>query len=254
MSSIRGLIADVIRSSYVDGPGHRYVVFVQGCTFNCVGCHNPHTITRRPTAESRWMTVDEVVADITQVAPFLAGITISGGEATTQWRFVLALFEAMAADPSLRHLTRLIDSNGDAPTFVWDSLAPLTDGVMVDLKAIDPEVHRELTGRDNSQVLASICHLAELEQLQEVRLLIVPDVNDSSEQLAATAQFLAGLKLRVPVVASGFRHHGTRPAAHRWREATADDIDAVVEALVAGGLDREQVSTRGVDRLGATVG
>lgn len=254
MSAIRGLVADVVRSSYVDGPGHRYSLFMQGCTFNCPGCHNPQTIARRPTPESRWMTIDEVVADIAETAPFLAGVTISGGEATNQWRFVLALFETLGADTALAHLTRFIDSNGDAPSYVWEALAPFTEGVMVDLKALDPVVHQQLTGRGNETVLASIRQLARLERLHEIRMLIVPGMNDSAEQMAATAEFLGEVDSGVPVVLLGFRHDGTRPAARRWREATAEDLDAVYDALVAGGLDPARVSVRARGQLGAGVG
>src|SRR5690606_11369667 len=84
----RALVADVVDASCVDGPGNRYVVFLQGCTFRCTTCHNPHTIARRATAGARWTTVHELVDDIAARAPFLSGVTVSGGEATLQWEAV----------------------------------------------------------------------------------------------------------------------------------------------------------------------
>jgi pyruvate formate lyase activating enzyme len=250
MSSTRGLVADVVRSSYVDGPGNRYVVFVQGCTFNCVACHNPRTIPRHSVAGTRWMSVDEVVADIAEVAPFLTGVTVSGGEATTQWRFVLELFQRLADEPALCHLTRLVDSNGDTDPEVWDALAPVMHGAMIDLKALSWPVHHDLTGRGNESVLASIRHLSRIDRLTEVRLLIIPGVNDTEEQLAATAEWLARLDPVPPVVVLGFRHQGARRVALRWREATPDDLERVVEQLVAHGLDPEHTMVRGAGRFG----
>lgn len=236
---MRGLLADVVPSSYVDGPGNRYVVFMQGCSFDCLACHNPHTICRRPTARSRWVDVESLVHEIVDAAPFLSGVTVSGGEATLQWEFVLELFRRLRADPATAHLGTLVDSNGDAEPVVWTRLAEVMDGAMLDLKAIDPDVHRFLTGHGNERVLASIRRLAELDRLAEVRLLVIPGVNDAPEHLAATASFLGGLATTPPVRLLAFRHQGTREVARRLREATDDDIRRVEAALLAA--DRQLV-------------
>jgi pyruvate formate lyase activating enzyme len=229
-----GLVADVVRSSCVDGPGNRYVVFLQGCTFNCLACHNPHTIARREVVGSRWMSVDDLLADIRTAAPFISGITVSGGEATCQWPFVLELFQAIRHE--LPGLTTLIDSNGDASIEVWDTLAPWMDGAMVDLKALDGELHELLTGRPNRTVLASITHLADIGKLHEVRLLLIPGVNDGRALLAHTAAWLVEHAPGVPVRLNGFRRLGTRPIAHTFRDATADDLARAAEVLASGGV------------------
>jgi pyruvate formate lyase activating enzyme len=191
-----------------------------------------------------------VVADIAEAAPFLSGVTVSGGEATVQWQFVHELFRWLAEDPATAHLTRLIDTNGDAEPVVWDTLAGSMHGAMVDLKALDPEVHQVLTHRDNARVLASIRQLAELGRLHEVRLLVVPGINDTPEQLAATARWLAELDPAPPVVVQGFRHHGARPAARRWSEATPEDLDAAAARLIEHGLDPRQTVVRAGGRVG----
>lgn len=238
------LVADVVDASCVDGPGNRYVVFLQGCTFNCVACHNPHTIGVGPSAGAAWRDVAELHREIAERAPFLSGVTVSGGEATMQWGAVHDLFGRLAADPATAHLTRLVDSNGDAPPEVWEVLATSMDGTMVDLKALDPEVHRSLTGRPNDRVLASIRQLAALDRLTEVRLLVVPGMNDTPEQLAATAAWLGELDPVPPVIVQGFRHAGTRPVAHRLREATAADVERAAASLVAEGLPAALVHAR----------
>jgi pyruvate-formate lyase-activating enzyme len=95
---------------------------------------------------------------------------------------------------------------------------------MIDLKALDVDTHRFLTGHDNARVLASLTHLDAIAKLTEVRLLLVPGVNDSPEQIEATAEWLLGLRSEPTVVLSAFRHEGTRRIAHQFREATADDL------------------------------
>jgi pyruvate formate lyase activating enzyme len=240
----RFLVADIVDASCVDGPGNRYVVFLQGCTFNCVACHNPHTIGRAPGCGGRWLDVEDVAADIASKAPFLSGVTVSGGEATLQWQAVRYLFERLAADPTTAQLTRLVDSNGDADSHVWTGLAPWMDGAMIDLKAFDPEVHAELTRRSNSRVLASIRQLDELERLAEVRLLIIPGVNDDDDQLAGTARWLTALEPVPRVVVQGFRREGTRDAARSFREATTADLEAVASTLIAYGLPALCITVR----------
>jgi pyruvate-formate lyase-activating enzyme len=219
----------------VDGPGNRFVVFLQGCGFDCLACHNPHTIPRA-TPRARGITVADLVEEIRPAAPFLSGVTVSGGEATLQAPFVRALFTALRADDDLSRLTTFVDTNGSAPRAVWDDLLPVTDGVMVDLKALDPQVHTYLTGHANDLVLESIPHLARARKLHEVRLLLVPGVNDSPEQLGRTAAWLLSVdpELRVKVI--GFRAHGVRAAARGWAEPTPEQREDYRALLTAAGV------------------
>lgn len=240
--STPGLLAEVLPSSWVDGPGNRFVVFTQGCTFDCIACHNPSTITRcSATSTQRTATVSDLLVQIREVEPFLSGVTVSGGEATLQPKFVKALFWAIKHDRRLSRLTTFVDSNGDAPVAVWDRLLPVLDGVMVDLKALDPGVHRVLTGQPNDRVLASIRHLALQERLYEVRLLLVPGFNDSPEQLAATGAWLAGLDPAIRVVVIGFRAHGVRPAFRSLHQPTAEELTADAEVLRGAGVPNVHV-------------
>lgn len=252
MSSTRGLVADVVPSSFVDGPGNRYVVFLQGCTFNCLACHNPHTIPTHAANGATEIDVDTLVAEIAAAAPFLSGVTMSGGEATLQWEFVDELFRRLEARADTAHLTRLVDSNGDAGPEVWEVLARSMDGAMIDLKALDPDVHRYLTGRGNERVLASIRRLADLGRLAEIRLLVVPGVNDTPDQLAATAAFMGAVDTTAPITLIGFRRLGTRAVAERFREATDDDLAAAAGVLTANGIDADRICGVGQRRYGAT--
>jgi pyruvate-formate lyase-activating enzyme len=228
-------VADLVNHSVVDGPGNRFVAFLQGCTFDCIACHNPQTIPfRSPLA--RWMTAGELVDAVREVEPFISGITISGGEPTLQPIFVRTVFDLLRSDPELRRLTTFVDSNGDAPRDVWDALIPVMDGAMIDLKALDPELHVRLTGVVNNAVLASIRHLAAAERLHEVRLLLVPGINDAADALQRTAAWLLGVDPAIRVKAIGFRRHGVRRHGAEWREAADDDLARYREVLEAAGV------------------
>jgi pyruvate-formate lyase-activating enzyme len=228
-------LADVVPFSWVDGPGNRFVVFTQGCPFDCLACHNPKTIA--PCGpDTRFTDVGRVLDEIREVEPYLAGVTVSGGEATAQWRFVRDLFTEVRADPQLGRLTTYVDTNGHALPRVWDELLPVTDGFMVDLKALDPEVHHRLTGRGNELVLDSIRYLHSHGKLAEVRLLLVPGFNDSAEQLARTAAWLADLDPALRVVVIGFRPHGVRDEYADLPEAGPEVLDRARTALQDAGL------------------
>jgi pyruvate formate lyase activating enzyme len=234
MSSTRGLIADTVTFSCVDGPGNRFVVFMQGCNFDCIACHNPQTIAVLHDlhgALSR--SVDDVLADIRRAAPFLSGITVSGGEATLQADFVGALFAAVKADPALQRLTCFVDSNGAAPRTVWDDLLPVMDGAMIDLKCLDPDTHLAMTGQPNDQVLDTIRYLHTHGRLYEVRLLLLPGVNDDPALLASTAAWLAEVDPAMRVTLIGLRTHGVRPCDRPLVEPTADQMEAY-RAILAG--------------------
>lgn len=136
-----------------------------GCDFDCVACHNPQTIPGHAPVDGHHpthRTVGDLLVDIRRAAPFISGITVSGGEATEQSRFLRGLFEAVRADPALAHLTCFVDSNGGCDPALWNDLLSdgLLDAAMIDLKCLDPAVHERMTGRPNDRVLASIRHLA----------------------------------------------------------------------------------------------
>jgi len=232
---VSGLVAGTVPFSAVDGPGNRYVVFLQGCGFDCLVCHNPATIPMHPRGLAP-TTVADVLAGIREAAPFLTGVTVTGGEATAQPHFLLELFTALAADPATAHLTRFVDSNGDTDPRVWQRLAPVTDGVMLDLKALDDEIHVVMTGSSNARVLTSLREVHHRGLLYEVRLLIVPGLNDTEPQLRATAAWLLALDPQLRVRLIGMRKQGTRVLARDLLEATPADLARCRATLADAGL------------------
>ena len=170
------------------------------------------------------MGVSEVLDDIRAAMPYISGITVSGGEATVQHEFVLELFKEIKRLPEFAHLTTFIDSNGNAPESIWNSLAPFTDGVMLDLKALDDATHIALTGSSNAVVLESIKFLDSINKLFEVRLLLVPGQNDSDEELIKTAVWLKSINPEMKIKINAFKTHGVRATARDWPEVSEEDL------------------------------
>ncbi len=237
-----GLLAGTVPESTAAGPGRRFVVVLQGCTFNCLVCDHPATIPHREVEGSRWVDVDELVESIRAVHPRISGVTVAGGEATCQWPFVVDLFGALGDDEELSGLTRLVHTNGDAHATVWELLGPWMDMAVVELKAFDPLVHRFLTGQDNARVLATVELLAARRQLHEVHLLLVPGVNDSDRELLRTADWLQRVAPGVPLRLRGFRPEGVRRLAEGFDEMSPDELRRAVATLSLAGV--VEVTTR----------
>ena len=225
-----GFVAGTINFSVVDGPGNRFAIFLQGCNFDCVACHNPQTI---PHADGTHFatTVDDLLIKIRKAAPFISGITVSGGEATQQTEFVHTIFTRVKADPQLGRLTCFVDSNGACPPSTWDLLDPVLDGAMIDLKCLDPAIHVSMTGRPNDEVLASLRQLHALGKLYEVRLLLLAGVNDDPALLRRTGEWLAALDPQMRVKLIGFRAHGARPHDPPLVEPRLDQREAAAKLL-----------------------
>jgi len=229
------LTADVIAFSWVDGPGNRFVLFMQGCNFNCIACHNPQTIPLQ-SPKAKTLSIDEVITRIKNSMPYISGITVSGGEATIQFEFIEELFKTIKSTPELAHLTTFIDSNGNTPRPIWELLAPVTDGVMVDLKVLDPVKHQALTGHTHESVLNSIKFLAARGLLYEVRLLLIPGINDSDIELRDTANYLLSIDPLMRLKINAFKAHGVRASARQWRDVCDDDATRYRKVLTENGV------------------
>ncbi|HGH3372037.1 TPA: YjjW family glycine radical enzyme activase [Kluyvera cryocrescens] len=196
-----------------------------------------HLCPQQATPMAQVMSVEQIIQQINKVAPFIEGITVSGGEATTQLPFICALFLRIKETAELRHLTCLVDSNGELPITGWEKLHPLCDGVMVDLKSWDNAHHLALTGKSNARIKQSIQWLAQQGMLSELRLLVIPEHTDYLQESVALSEFIAGLG-EIPVRLNAFHAHGVYGEAKTWRSAGPQDIEAVSQALQAGGITR----------------
>ena len=196
MSICKGRISTTESFGSVDGPGIRFIVFVQGCRYRCQYCHNPETWERAGGYEA---TPEEMFREALRYRPYWkerGGITVSGGEPLLQLEFVTELFR-LAKE---KGVNTVIDTAGepftyDEPFFsAFEELLPLTDLFLLDLKQIDDDVHRALTGTSNESALALARFLSERGKRMWVRHVLVPGWTTGEEDLRRLSEFIAGLK------------------------------------------------------------
>ena len=179
----------------VDGPGIRYVLFMQGCPMRCQYCHNPDTWEVGGGTE---ITAEEVMAEYKKNESFYknGGITVTGGEPLLQVDFLTELFSAAKK----RGIHTCIDTSGITFSETnteyirkLDKLMELTDLVMLDIKHIDPEMHKMVTGKENKNILAFAKYLDEKNIPLWVRHVVVPALTDDPAYHEKLGEFLAAL-------------------------------------------------------------
>ena len=185
-----GFVHSFTTGSAVDGPGVRVVVWLTGCQFRCVFCHNPDTWKLKngiPVPLAR--AVEEVRKYRHGLGTMHGGLTVSGGEPLLQDRFLVRLFTAIKETKI--HTT--VDTNGHLGDRLSDEDLQACDLVMLGLKALDPDLHRRITGMDNGPVLAFARRLAALRRPMWLRYVLVPGLTDRADDLKQIADFAAGL-------------------------------------------------------------
>ena len=180
----------------VDGPGVRFVIFMQGCPMRCKYCHNPDTWEMNVGTQRSAMSLIE---EYERNRPFYknGGITVTGGEALMQIDFLLELF-ALAKE---RGIHTCLDTSGITYQPVeseynrkLDKLMELTDLVMLDIKHIEPDAHKRLTGRPNEPILAFAKYLESREIPVWIRHVVVEGYTDDPTALERLGEFIGSLK------------------------------------------------------------
>lgn len=174
-----------------DGPGLRYVVFLQGCPFRCLYCANPDTIDA--VGESKATDPSYILEQAVSMKPFFGrrgGITFSGGEPTVQAEALIPLFRQLKE----AGIHICVDTNGG----VWNShveeMLSLADLVLLDVKEIDAERHRHITGRSNEQTLRTAAWLEENGHPFWLRYVLVPTLSDAEADLQALGEHFKDYK------------------------------------------------------------
>ncbi|MFC3927138.1 pyruvate formate-lyase-activating protein [Streptococcus caprae] len=197
-SQVTGMVHSTESFGTVDGPGIRFIIFLQGCKLRCQYCHNPDT-WEMETNNSRVRTVADVLREAMQYRHFWGangGITVSGGEAMLQLEFITALF--IEAKKHGIHTT--LDTCGFAyrPTPEYqeklDVLLAVTDLILLDLKEIDPDQHKFVTRQSNKNILLFAQYLSDKGIPIWVRHVLVPGLTDIDEHLIELGKFVEGLK------------------------------------------------------------
>lgn len=178
----------------VDGPGIRFVLFLQGCALRCQFCHNPDTWD---TKTGRVMSVDEVIEEIEPYLPYYrasgGGVTFSGGEPSLQAPFLAALGRELKRRFDL-HIT--MDSSGfcEPSHLASTRLLEVLNLILLDLKIIDETKHRALTTQSNERILRMAHYAAEQGTKLWIRHVVIPSItteNDDLIKLANTIKKLA---------------------------------------------------------------
>lgn len=191
----QGRVHSVESFGSADGPGVRYIVFLQGCPMRCRFCHNPDTWNFEG---GELKEADEILDEAERYRRYWkngGGITVSGGEALAQAEFVAELFEKAhergintCLDTSLAPYT-----TEGAAAEAQKRVFAAADLVMADIKHIDSAEHKKLTGRDNANILACLTWLAEQGQAMWIRHVLVPGITDNDDYLRRTRAFIESL-------------------------------------------------------------
>ncbi|MDI2112882.1 pyruvate formate lyase 1-activating protein [Commensalibacter nepenthis] len=185
---ITGRIHSVESFGTVDGDGIRFIVFVQGCLMQCLYCHNPDALDIKG---GQTVTVPELMKEIVTYKSFLqpngGGVTASGGEAVLQAKFITELFKAVHQE----NLTTCLDTNGYVGDYNQDiiNLVNESDLVMLDLKQINDDIHRKLTGISNQYAKRFAEYLYQQHKRTWIRYVIVPRWTDDNESAHLLGQF-----------------------------------------------------------------
>ena len=176
----------------VDGPGVRFVVFFQGCPMRCLYCHNPDTWK---VNENQKLTVTDILNKYDGVKEFCkGGITATGGEPLLQIDFVTELFR----EAKNKNIHTVLDTSGVTftpdDTLKFDELKKHTDLVMLDIKHINDEEHKKLTGHTNKNILAFAKYLSDNNIPMWIRHVVVPEITYNEKYLKELGQFIATLK------------------------------------------------------------
>ncbi len=191
----KGSIHSIESFGSVDGPGVRFVIFLQGCKMRCQFCHNPDTWNM---TDGELRSTDELIRNALRYRSYWkdgGGITVSGGEPLMQIDFLTELFRK-AKEQGI-HTT--IDTSGapftrEEPFFgKFNELMKYTDLLLVDIKHIDDEQHKILTGRSNRNILDMAEYLSEIGKPVWIRHVLVPERNDTDEYLEKLYDFIKTL-------------------------------------------------------------
>lgn len=198
MQRFKGNIHSLESFGAADGPGVRFVVFMQGCNMRCKYCHNPETWSQ----EGESYTAEELFEKALKYRTYWGkdmskgGVTVSGGEPLLQIEFITEFFKLLKE----HNIHTALDTAGqpfcESEKFLGklDELLEYTDLVILDLKMYDSEEHKKLTGFGNENILKLAECLSNKDIPMWIRHVLVPNVTDSEENLQKLSRFIKTLK------------------------------------------------------------
>ncbi len=180
-NSVIGRVHSIQSMGTLDGPGVRYVVFLQGCNLRCKCCHNPDTWA---TVGGTEYTADQIVERALRFREYFGadgGITLSGGEPLLQAKFCTELFKKCHEEG----INTCLDTSGSVINGAVKALLEVTDRVLLDIKYTSDALYRENVGCGMEMPLEFLKLLNEKGIPTTLRQVIIPDRNDNAENIAA---------------------------------------------------------------------
>ena len=180
----------------VDGPGIRFIIFLQGCPMRCLFCHNPDTWE---LGKGQEFSADELLDKAERYKSYWGdegGITVSGGEALLQIDFLIEFF----SKAKLRGINTCLDTSAQPftrrePYFSkFEKLMKYTDTILLDIKHINDAEHRKLTHHSNSNILDCAKYLSDTGKKVWIRHVLIPGITDKEEYLSQLNAFIKTLK------------------------------------------------------------
>jgi pyruvate formate lyase activating enzyme len=185
MENRSGHIHSVETFGALDGPGIRYVVFLQGCLLRCAYCHNPDTWVPNIGKE---ITANALVQDIVRYKNFIltGGVTLSGGEPFLQPEFCCEVLRLCKEN----QLHTAVDTCGAVPLSACKPAVDLADMLLLDIKAIDDELCKQITGQSNQNAIELLNYCELTKKRVWIRHVMVPGFTLERTQLEKLADFL----------------------------------------------------------------
>lgn len=239
MAEIKGRIHSFESFGTLDGPGIRFLVFMQGCPLRCIYCHNRDTWdTNRGTIYTPEEIIDELKKYKNYISSSGGGITITGGEPTLQAEFVCEVFK----QAKKLGIHTALDTSGFASIDKVRELLEYTDLVLLDIKHIDEEMHKRITGVENTKCREFAYYVSSKGIPIWIRYVLLPGYTDDIEDLEKTAEFIKELKSVEKIEVLPYHSMG----AYKWekmgceyelkdvREPEANEVKKAQEILSKG--------------------
>lgn len=238
---VKGRVHSIETFGTVDGPGIRFILFMQGCPLRCKYCHNRDTWDVKGGTE---YTTDEIIEQVKKYSSYMkfsgGGLTVSGGEATLQPEFLKDLFKKAQEN----EIHTCLDTSGFVNIDVIDPVLDYTNLVLLDLKHMVPEKCKDLVGVSIDKTLELAKHLSDRNIPVWIRHVLVPGITDDRENLELMGKFISTLKNVDRVELLPYHTLGV----HKWEnmgfeyelkdvpDATSEDIEKASKILAEFGL------------------
>lgn len=213
--SLTGKIHSIETCGTVDGPGIRFVVFLQGCPLRCKYCHNPDTWNIKDGEER---TTTELIKEIKKYKSYMkfsgGGVTVTGGEPLLQTEFVKELFKKCREEGI--HTT--LDTSGYLFNDKVKEVLEYTDLVLLDIKSYNKEQYRYITGVNLDPTLSFMAYLSERKIPVWIRYVLVPNLSDNEQDIEDLSIYLSGFNNIEKIELLPFHKMGE----YKWEELGYD--------------------------------